>query len=179
MTENITMILLIGGATHTGKTLLAAKLIETYKYPCLSLDHLKMGLIRSGNTSLTPESDEQDLTACLWPIVREMIKTAVENNQNMIIEGCYIPYDWAGGFTGDYLEHIRYRCLVMSRNYILSHYADILKYACAIEQRMEDCCPAESLIRDNMRALEMCRLYGTEYILIEDRYHIPGDLFSI
>ena len=52
------MIFLIAGASHTGKTLLAQKLLEKYKYPYLSLDLLKMGLIRSGNTALTPEDDE-------------------------------------------------------------------------------------------------------------------------
>ena len=51
------MIILITGATHTGKTLLAQKMLEEYSYPYLSIDHLKMGLIRSGNTGLTPEDD--------------------------------------------------------------------------------------------------------------------------
>ena len=87
------MIILITGATHTGKTLLAQKLLERYCYPYLSIDHLKMGLIRSDNTTLTP-ADDDALTAYLWPIVREMIKTAIENRQNLIVEGCYIPFDW-------------------------------------------------------------------------------------
>lgn len=88
------MIILIAGASHTGKTVLAQKLLEKYKYPYLSIDHLKMGLICSGNTELTPVSDETELTAFLWPIVREMIKTAIENKQNLIVEGCYIPFGW-------------------------------------------------------------------------------------
>ena len=63
------MIILITGASHTGKTALAQKLLEKYKYSYLSIDHLKMGLIRSGNTTLTPVSDEKELTNYLWPIV--------------------------------------------------------------------------------------------------------------
>ena len=70
------MIILIAGASHTGKTLLAQQLLEKYKYPYLSIDHLKMGLIRSGNTNLTPLSSDEDLTNYLWPIVKEIIKTA-------------------------------------------------------------------------------------------------------
>ena len=69
------MILLIAGASHTGKTLLAQRLLEKYGYPYLSIDHLKMGLIRSGYTSLTPESCDRELTDYLWPVVREIIKT--------------------------------------------------------------------------------------------------------
>ena len=119
------MIILITGASHTGKTLLAQKLLEKYKYPYISIDHLKMGLIRSGNTTLTPLSDDNELTEYLWPIVSEMIKTAIENNQNMIVEGCYVPFDWKKSFSDEYLEHIRYICLVMSERYIRKHFADI------------------------------------------------------
>ena len=122
------MIILIAGPSHTGKTALAQRLLEKYHYPYLSIDHLKMGLIRSGQTDLTPMDDDK-LTDYLWPIVREMIKTAIENEQNLIVEGCYIPYNWKESFAPMYLEKIRYRCLVMSEGYIRSHFADILDYA--------------------------------------------------
>ena len=98
------MVILITGASHSGKTALAQKMLEKYKYPYLSADHLKMGLIRSGNTNLTPLSDNDELTAYLWPIMREMIKTAIENEQNLIVEGCYIPFDWANDFEKETLS---------------------------------------------------------------------------
>ena len=122
------MIVLITGASHTGKTVLAQRLLKKYNYPYLSIDHLKMGLIRSGNTELTP-LDDDDLTVYLWPIVREMIKTAIENKQNLIVEGCYIPFDWMNHFEKEYLDNIRYYCLIMSENYIRNHFDDIKKYA--------------------------------------------------
>ena len=131
------MIILIGGASHTGKTLLAQRLLEKYHYPYLSIDHLKMGLIRSGNTQLTPMDDDQ-LTDYLWPIVREMIKTAIENGQNLIVEGCYIPFDWEKDFDVGYRNQIRYVCLIMSRRYIEKYFADIQNHASDIENRMDD-----------------------------------------
>lgn len=165
------MVLLIAGASHTGKTAMAQRLLEKYHYPYLSIDHLKMGLIRSGYTDLTPMSDDAALTAYLWPIVREMIKTAVENEQNLIVEGCYIPFNWAESFETEYLAHIRYCCLVMSENYIRSHYDDIKAYASTIEQRGDDAdCTMESLLADNREVLEMCRLQGAEYMLIDSQY---------
>ena len=99
------MIILLTGASHAGKTALSQKLLEKYKYPYLSIDHLKMGLIRSGNTKLTPMSDDADLTAYLWPIVREMIKTAIENKQNLIVEGCYIPFDFEKDFEKSFRRY--------------------------------------------------------------------------
>lgn len=111
------MIILISGCSHTGKTALAQRLLEKYKFPYLSIDHLKMGLIRSGQTTLTPE-DDRELTPYLWGIVREMIKTAVENEQNLIVEGCYIPFDWKKDFDESYLRHIKHYCLIMTESYI-------------------------------------------------------------
>lgn len=131
------MVLLIAGSTHTGKTLLAQRLLERYRYPYLSIDHLKMGLIRSGQTALTPE-DDRELTDYLWPIVREMVKTAIENRQNLIVEGCYIPFDWKESFSESYLAEIRYLCLVMSERYIREHFGEILSHADDIEQRLDD-----------------------------------------
>lgn len=166
------MIIFIGGASHTGKTLLAQKLLEKYQYPYLSIDHLKMGLIRSGNTDLTV-MDDAKLTDYLWPIVREMVKTAIENRQNLIVEGCYIPFDWRKDFEEEYWEQIRYCCLIMSRRYIETHFADIKKYADAIEDRLDDSgLDADDLIRENGQNLELCKKYGNEYILIEDAYAV-------
>ena len=171
------MIILITGASHTGKTALAQQLLEKYKYPYLSIDHLKMGLIRSGNTELTPMSDDGDLTSYLWPIVREMIKTAIENGQNLIVEGCYIPFDWQKDFGSEYLENIKYFCLVMSEEYIRNHFADIKKYANAIENRLdEEWCTIESVLADNTEILALAQKYDVNYILIEDKYEINIEL---
>ena len=164
------MIVLLTGASHAGKTALAQKLLEKYKFPYLSIDHLKMGLIRSGYTALTPESDDRALTDYLWPVVREMIKTAVENSQNLIVEVCYIPFDCEKDFEPEYLAHIRYYCLVMSKRYIENHFQDIKKYANVIETRMADDCTMETLLQDNSWFLEQCRLHGTNYLLIDEDY---------
>lgn len=170
------MIVLITGASHTGKTLLAQKLLETYKYPYLSIDHLKMGLIRSGYTKLTPV-DDNELTDFLWPIIREMMKTVIENKQNLIIEGCYIPFDWSKSFKKEYLEHIQYYCLVMSENYIKNHFASIKRYASAIENRLDDeACNMENVLKDNARFLELAQKHGVNYVLIDNKYEINIDL---
>ncbi len=164
------MIILIAGASHTGKTLSAQKLLEKYKYPYLSIDHLKMGLIRAGYTDLTPMSDDNELTAYLWPIVREMIKTAIENKQNLIVEGCYIPFDYEKDFEPEYLENIKYYCLVMSEKYITNHFEDVKKYANAIEDRIADDCTIEETLRDNAKNLELAKKHNANCILIDDEY---------
>lgn len=170
------MIILIGGSTHTGKTALSQKLIEKYHYPCMSLDHLKMGLIRSGLTNLTPDNDDK-MTDLLWPIVKEMIKTAIENEQNMIIEGCYFPYDWKNYFTSEYLKYIKLICLIMTPNYIEKHYEDIMNYASVVENRGDDAyCNKELLVRDNQTSLAMCKKYDCDYILIDDEYKVDFDI---
>ena len=169
------MIILLTGASHAGKTLLAQQFLEKYHYPYFSIDHLKMGLIRSGNTELTPMDDAQ-LMEYLWPIVREMVKTAIENRQNLIVEGCYIPFDWQKDFEPQYLENIRYYCLVMSEAYIRDHFANIKKYANVIENRLDDAwCTVESVLADNKEMLSLAQKHNVNYLLIEDQYDIMID----
>ena len=172
------MILFLTGASHTGKTLLSQKLMERYHIPYFSIDHLKMGLIRSGQTDLTPMDDDL-LTAYLWPIVREMVKTAIENGQSMIVEGCYIPFEWAKDFPPEYLRHIRYRCLIMSETYIRANFQHILDFANAIERRLDDSdLSADDLIRENNQNLRLCKEHGCEYLLIDGDYSLsPEDVF--
>lgn len=166
------MIILITGASHTGKTALAQKLVEKYHYSCVAIDLLKMGLIRSGNTKLTPE-DDKELVNYLWPIVREMIKTAIENQQNLIVEGCYIPFDWEKDFEAEYLEEIKYYCLLMTEKNIEEHFDDIKKFANIIEKRLDDSwCTKDSVLKENQHNYEMCKKYDCNYILIDEEYKV-------
>ena len=161
------MIILITGASHTGKTLLAQRMLEKYKYPYLSIDHLKMGLIRSGNTSLTPEDDDA-LTDYLWPIVREMMKTAIENKQHLIVEGCYIPFDWRKDFDERYLPSIRFVCLAMTDAFIDAHFDEIKNHGSDIETRLYDMgLTPDTLKKDNHYYINGFAQYGEEVMLID------------
>lgn len=171
------MIILITGASHTGKTALAQRLLEKYHYPYLSIDHLKMGLIRSGHTTLTPSSSDAELTALLWPILREMIKTAIENRQNLIVEGCYLPFDWEKDFTDEYRKEIRWICLVLSEHYIRTHFDDIKKYANVIEQRLDDdYCTVDYVLSENRKVLDQCRKYNADYVYVDEDYTLDSVL---
>ncbi len=169
------MVILISGTTHTGKTALSQRLMEKYKIPYFSIDHLKMGLIRSGKTSLTV-NDDNELTTYLWSIVKEMIQTAIENKQNLIIEGCYIPFDWQYDFEESYLQEIKYYCLIMTAEYIENNFSEILKFESIIEKRIKTNVNTADLIEDNKLNLKSCKEYGLEYILIDKIYQIDIEL---
>ena len=169
------MIVLIAGATHTGKTALAQQLLEKYKFPYISIDHLKMGLIRSGQTSLSVCDDER-LTPHLWSIVKEIIKTAIENKQNLIVEGCYIPFDWKKDFNEEYLKEIKYYCLIMSKSYILNNFTKITAYENVVEERLSSDVTQEKLIEANETNLQMCKKYALNYILIDKQYKVDIEL---
>ena len=172
------MVILIAGTSHTGKTILAQKLLEKYKYPYISIDHLKMGLIRSKYTNISVEDDE-NLTKYLWPIVREIIKTNIENNQNIIIEGAYIPFNFKDDFSEEYLKNIKYVCLIMTEKYIKNNIENILKYEDVIESRLnKENINIDEFIVENKYNLDMCKKYGYNYILIDDKYDIDLNIFG-
>ena len=171
------MIIFITGASHTGKTALSQRLLEKLSFSYLSIDHLKMGLIRSGNTKLTPLSSDDELTEYLWPIVCEIAKTAIENGQNLIIEGCYIPHDWRTYFSDEYLSNIRLICLAMSEGYIKARFEDIKAYANVIEKRLDDDFSLNEALKDNADYAK--RFADDDLILIDGQYDLEKLLKSL
>lgn len=165
------MIILITGASHTGKTLISQKLLEKLNYPYLSIDLLKMGLIKSKLTNLTPEDDEE-LKQFLWPIISQIIITAIENNQNLIVEGDYIPFNWKNSFSNEQLKQIKHFCLIMSENYISNNFEKIIKFENLIEKRKFDCFNKDELTKHNLNNLYMCKKTKSNYILIDKNYSI-------
>ena len=163
------MVILITGASHTGKTLLSQRMLEKYKYPYMSMDHLKMGLIRSRKTNLTPEDDDA-LTEYLWPIVREIIKTVIENHQNLIVEGGYVPYNWRESFEEVYLNSIRFICLAFTDEYIDQHFSEIKEHSLDIEKRLEDSCTVATLKNDNKNYIDGFKKVGEKVCMINSDY---------
>ena len=107
----------------------------------------------------------------LWPVVREMVKTAVENNQNLIVEGCYIPFDWRQDFDEHYLPSIRFICLAMTEEYIESHFDEIIRHESEIESRLIDAdCTISGLAADNKAYTEGFHNAGEQVVLIDHDY---------
>lgn len=161
------MIYLISGATHTGKTNLAQKLLEKLHIPYMSQDHLKMGLYRSGYEDFNPISSIEHMTEVLWPITVGIIKTAIENKQQLIIEGCYIPFNYKEYFTEEYLAEIKYICIVFSKRYILENYDSIISHRSVIEERLYNDTTLETLLRENKYYEKGCRDKDLNYVVIE------------
>lgn len=160
------MIILIGGSSHVGKTFFAQKLLERLHYPYISLDHLKMGFIRTKMTSLTVE-DDYEMRYFLWPFAAEIVKTAFENDQNLILEGCYIPENWKNSFSENELAGIRSVFLVMSERYLRSHFDDVCGYNNVIEHRISDEPDLERLIACSREFREACIRDSTPYLEID------------
>lgn len=135
-----------------------------------------MGLIRSGQCELPADSADTALTDYLWPVVREMIKTCIENAQHMIVEGCYIPFGWEKDFTSEYMQQIKYVCLIFSKEYIKEHADDIFKFENVIEQRLSADLVIDALIKTNEYNLEQCISRNYNYMLIDKAYEINIDL---
>lgn len=131
------MIILIIGNGYMGKTLMAQNLLEKYKVPYLSIDHLKMGVYRSDmNCGFTPLDSTELIGDKLWPITKGIIMTNIENNQSLIIEGCYILPHYLRDFEKLYSNNIISIFLGYSTAYIKENFnSKIIKYRNVIEDR--------------------------------------------
>ena len=166
------MVIMIGGSSHVGKTLLAQKLVEELHYSCISLDLLKMGFIKAGLTRLTA-SDDYKLRYWMWTFVREIIKTAIDNQQNLIVEGCYIPENWKDGLESQYLKEIRCVFIVMSPYYIENNFDKIKGFSNIIEKRsVDESLDMERLIQCSLDFKQDCISNGTPYIEIDKDFNL-------
>ncbi|MFN7252471.1 MAG: 2-phosphoglycerate kinase [Anaerobacillus sp.] len=167
------MIILIGGNSCTGKTIMSQKLLERYKIPYFSIDHLKMGLYRSdGHCGFTPLDSNEVIAAKLWPIMKEMIKTMIENNQSRIIEGCYLLPKFVKDLEEQYPDKIISVYLGFSTNYIENNFkSSIIKYRNIIENRgcFEER-PIKEFINEHNKFRQTCIDYGVQYHEINSDY---------
>ena len=103
--------------------------------------------------------------------MREIIKTAIENRQNLIVEGCYVPFDWRNDFTDEYLVDIRFICLAMTGDYIDKHFGDIAGKSSVIESRQEDSdCTIANLKENNRQCCEGFLRAGERVTLIDESF---------
>ena len=164
------MIVLLTGASHTGKTKLAQRLLERKGWPYLSLDHLKMGLIRSGQTPLTPLSGDAALPALLWPIAREIARTCAENGQNLVLEGCYIPADWRAGLDAATCAQVRAVCLALSEGFLRAQFAQVCAHASDVERRAGETLTLDWLLAQNAAFAPYDAAHGWTRLCIEADY---------
>ncbi|WP_342757537.1 hypothetical protein [Kineothrix sedimenti] len=111
--------------------------------------------------------------------MREIIKTAIENKQNLIVEGCYISFNYQNDFTKEYFDSIKYICLIFSESYIRNNYEIIMRNAKAIENRLEDDYDIELMIADNRRSLNDCKENECSYILIDKEYNFDENIETL
>lgn len=168
----VRMVILIGGTSMTGKTLLSQKLLEKYKFPYLSIDHLKMGIFRGWtHCGFTPETNEKIITDKLWPVIKCIIMTNIENNQNIIIEGSYLPYN-LDDIDNEYTSKIILCKICFSENYITNNYLEkIIGNKSIIEKREYDTFTIEELLKDNIETKKLCIKNNIKYFEIKKDYN--------
>jgi len=171
------MIILIGGAGYAGKTLMAQKLLEKYKFPYFSIDHLKMGIYRSDdNCGFTPLDSIEHIGEKLWGILKGIIMTNIENNQNLIIEGCYLLPEKIKELQLDdeYSPYIISFYMGFSKEYIIKNWdSEILNNMGAIEARTpehSDDITQEIYINENAEMKQICEKWGAKYFEIDGKY---------
>lgn len=163
------MIILIGGASHTGKTLLAQELLIKYKIPYTSLDHIKMGLIRGYDHCGFSVSDSDDfITEKMWNVVNGIIHTCRENSQNIILEGCYLPPNKIQELICDDIVAIY---IGFSKEYIQNRFDKIIDFESVIEKRKyPEERTKEDFISANLILKEKCMKANLPYFEINTDY---------
>jgi len=167
------MIILIVAESSTGKTQMAQNLLEIYKVPYFSIDHLKMGIYKTDrNCGFEPTSDNEIIEGKLWPIIKAMITTCIDNGQNLIVEGCYVSPGRLAEFGAEYSKEIIPVFMGFTENYVRNHFlSDIIPYRSVIERRpYPEGRTAEEIIHNNAALRQRCAEEGVCFFDIDEDY---------
>ena len=152
-----------------GKTMVARRLVRKYGWECISLDMLKDAFVRSGIGDPGDRND-YEMRYWMWPFVAQIVRKALESGRDLILEGCYIPAEWADSFTSAELRGIRCVFIVMSEIHIRTNIDAIERYSQRVERRKDDVVDMARLINCSREFKEDCLRTGTFYIEIDGDY---------
>ncbi|MDO5523036.1 MAG: 2-phosphoglycerate kinase [Bacteroidia bacterium] len=168
------MVILINGASCTGKTYLAQQILQQFSYTYYSIDHLKMGLFRGDpNCGFTPTDDDEKITKHLAPILEGIIRTALENNQNLTIEGCYFDPASIKRLQNEYPDELIALSIVMTDKYCANQFQhNIKKYRCVIENRQyTEERSLEQFIAENRKVADFSHTNGFHVFEVDKDYN--------
>ena len=164
------MIVLIGGISAVGKTSIAKSLLTRRGIPYFSIDMLMMGMYRGiDNCGFTPLSPLEEIVEKIWPIVREMIKTDIENNLDYLFEGFQILPRHIPAISDIYRKDILAYFITFSEKFIAENYEMIKKRRSEVENR-SDIEGKESMIANSKRLIEEGNHYNQKISVIERTY---------
>ena len=85
------MLYFLGGTPRSGKSTTARQFMSETGIPWFELDYLKMGIARGiPEFDLDPNRDDLVIAQQLWPVVKGVAMTYVENHENCLLEGAYL-----------------------------------------------------------------------------------------
>lgn len=82
------MLYLIGGASRSGKSIVARRLLHERGIPYFSLDFLMMGLVNGlPELGFDPDQPSRVTAEKLWPLLRAVLVNILETEVDYLIEG--------------------------------------------------------------------------------------------
>lgn len=166
------LVILVGGNSCTGKTLMAQTLLLRYHIPYFSLDHLKMGLYKSDrDCGFTPWDPDDSIARHLWPFIRALLGTVIENRQSIIVEGCYLLPGLVTELKEYYPQKIISVFLSFTPRYIRDNFiTGIMKHRNIMESRGEEERPLVRFIKEHEDFQALCAASKVDLFSVDDNY---------
>ena len=102
------MLYLLGGSPRAGKSTIGRKFTSETGIPYFGLDYLKMGIARGWPESgVDPNGGDLKIAKKIWPVVKGMAMTLVEEGEDCLLEGTYLLPEYVVELQQMYKDKIR------------------------------------------------------------------------
>ena len=102
------MLYLVGGCSRSGKSRLAARMLERHGIPWFPLDALKMGL-HLGDVPFGVHPDDDDLETAdrMWPVTKGLLEHLIFDGRDYLVEGVNLHPKTIAAFMTETDEPVR------------------------------------------------------------------------
>lgn len=174
-------LILLGGTSGTGKTLLAERLARHLGFACFSLDYAMMGLYRGfPETGITPTDGDTTIAEKMWGFTEGLLVAMLENGRSAVVEGIQLPPVQIAGLCQRFPDRLFSFFLVFSNRYMVQQGDMIARFRNVAERRLDMTIPdSETRSAENRSMEAICLESGLPCLVIDDDFNREQDRLTM
>jgi hypothetical protein len=123
------MLLLLGGAARSGKSIIARRILAEKRIPFFCLDHLAIGVAHSlPQLHVDLDSDDASVGEIVWPLVKSMSAVMLKDRINYLLEGALLQPKHAHELMAEFPTQVKACFVGFAKAQIAEKFEQVKRY---------------------------------------------------